>query len=61
MSVNTPINTNSSSTGASTLNNVSSTYGWDTVFAMPIADVNSVIAAKKSSPTSFQCQIQSGI
>ena len=61
MSVNTPINTNSSSTGASTLNNVSSTYGWDTVFAMPIADVNSVIAAKKSSPTSFQCQIQSGM
>lgn len=29
------------------------TYGWDTVFAMHIADVNAAIAAQKSSPPSF--------
>ena len=29
------------------------TYGWDTVFAMHIGDVNAAIAAQKSSPPNF--------
>src|ERR1700751_45623 len=33
--------------------NLASTLGWDTVFAVHIADLNEVIAARKASPGGF--------
>lgn len=35
---------------------VADTFGWDTVFAIPIPDVNSAIVAHKSSPSGFAYQ-----
>lgn len=59
--MSTIISSTTASNASSTLNNIASTYGWDTVFAMPIADVNKVIVAKKTSPKSFQYDIQTGM
>lgn len=39
---------------SSSIVDTAQTYGWDTVFAMHIADVNAAIAAQKTSPANFK-------
>ena len=42
------------------LDTTASTLGWDTVFALNIADVNNAIINAKTSPTSFEQEIEAG-